>query len=211
MAGISKKVREKQKAGTCTIEDICNTPGRWIIWEHVKNSLSLKEAAKQAHLSHKYVKNWVAKNGLYALAIKEIKENTEDLRGKALQKLWKIASEPTSNAQTVIKALDLIGKMCGWHSTTTILETGARQAELDESRRDAARRLAMISYNYLPAPRIEDITGDKQAESVMPEYGSGGDRLPYAMPEGGPGPDSAGLTAIDAVIESEGGNVDGPG
>ncbi len=71
----------------------------------------------------------------------------------------------------------------------------------------------MISYNYLPAPRLEDIICDKQAESAMPEYGSGGDRLPCVMPEdknNEPEPNNTDLAAIDAIFESENSNNEMP-
>ena len=132
-----------------TKEQVLNTPQRKIVFECLKRGLSQKQAAKEANLSYGYVRYWITKDNIKDLVLQETAVETQDLRTEAIAALTKIMRDPDSTKQMIIKAIDTLGKMNGWHSNTLTLETPARQRELDEAQRIEAGRLADLRYGML--------------------------------------------------------------
>lgn len=94
----------------------------------------------------------------------EISAKTEDLRDKCVRKLVSIIDSPDARPAMVIKAIDIAGKMNGWHSQTTVLEAGQRQQQLTEAERDEARQLADLRFR--PEYALPILAQEAQFEPV---------------------------------------------
>lgn len=106
--------------------------------------------------------------GPLALRKSEIRAKTEDLREKCVLKLSNIIESPETKPATAIKAIDILGKMSGWHSNTTVLETNNRQKELTEAERQEAQRLAVLRFNpQYVLPAFEDIAPETMPAEIV--------------------------------------------
>ncbi len=69
---ISKKMSgKKQKTAELDKDAILTTEARRIVFDCMMRGFNMKLAAERANLSHKYVRNWVAKSGVHALVRQE--------------------------------------------------------------------------------------------------------------------------------------------
>lgn len=143
-----------------TKEQVLTTASRKILFECLVKGSSIKEAAKEANLSYRYARKWVAESNIQALVLRETAAKTENLREKRLRQLNTRLDNPDLTDATFAKLLDLQGKLCGWHTQTVTLETNNRQNRLDAIEREEVRRLCLLRHNMLPAPNPEDVYPD---------------------------------------------------
>jgi len=147
------KKTKSQKNKTLSKEDILTTPARKVLFDCLIKGLNLKQAAKQANITHQYARRLASgtENNIKALAMREIKAETVDLREKCTKVLVRIIDDEGAKHGERIKACDVLAKMSGWQSSTVNLETGTRQRELTGTEQAEARRLALLRFNALPA------------------------------------------------------------
>jgi hypothetical protein len=140
-------------------------------WNYKQTALAVGYSKSYAE---KRIKGIVRKNVELCRLIEdkrlEIEAETEDRREKRLRQLDEIIDDPKTTPSIKLKAIDLQGKMCAWHSNTVTLETKSRQRELDEAQRQEARRLALLRYNALPEVIWTDMVtsshGDTETNKV---------------------------------------------
>jgi transposase len=151
---------------TPTKEQVLTTPSRKILFECLVKDLNIKQAAKEANLSYRYARKWVAESNIQALVLRETTAKTEDLREKRLRQLNARLDNPDLSDAVFAKLLDLQVKLCGWHVQTVTLENTKRQHELDSAKLEELRRLTDLRYNVLPAQNVtwSDVHQDGEPE-----------------------------------------------
>jgi hypothetical protein len=150
MAGITKKELSARRQ---RLRDELPNHG----WDYVKAGVA---AGYSPSYTRARLKKYVTKDSTFCQQVeakrREIEAKTEDRREKRLRQLDDIIDNPNTTPSIKLKAIDLQGKMCGWHSETTVLETTSRQNELNEIERQEAQRLALLRFNALPQMDIKD-------------------------------------------------------
>jgi phage terminase small subunit len=162
-------------------------------WDFFKSALAAGYSKSYANARiHSIVKSNVGLCRLINEKRQEITAGSVDKRDKAERKLLEIAYNPSTRAQTAIKALDVVGKMNSWQSQTINLESKTRQAELDASHKQEIRELAMLRNRMsLPAGDVAVYDTIEQPDSL-----SGGDT------------DSIGDDIADVSLDSSEGQPD---
>jgi hypothetical protein len=164
MAGITKKELSARRQRL--LEELPNHG-----WDYVKAGIAAGYSPSYARARlKKYVTKDITFCQQFEAKRREIEAKTEDRREKRLRQLDEIIDDPKTTTSIKLKAIDLQGKMCAWHSNTVTLETKSRQRELDEAQRQEARRLALLRYNALPEVIQTDMVtsshGDTETNNV---------------------------------------------
>jgi len=81
----------------------------------------------------------------------EIDVKTSGRRDQALHRLESIASNEDARDADVIRAIEIMGKMCGWHSETRVFEVPGREKQLTGAELEEARWLAASRFQTAPA------------------------------------------------------------
>jgi len=81
---------------------------------------------------------------------------TDDKRRLCEQKLIDTINSGDLRPAELARVVEVLGKMSGWHSQTTVLETRDRQQQLTEAEADLARRAALATYERQALPPVVD-------------------------------------------------------
>lgn len=141
MAGITKEELSARRQRLC--EQLPNHN-----WDYVRAGIA-------AGYSRSYAQTWLKKNvtkdntfcQMVSAKRAEIDAQQVSKRERALRKLDDIINDENTTKRDAIRAIEVMGKICGWMSQTHVLETPERQRVLSEAQRETARRLALIMYD----------------------------------------------------------------
>lgn len=141
MAGITKKELSTRRQ---RLRDELPNHG----WDYAKAGVA---AGYSPSYAKSRLKKYAAKYDTFCQQVaakrREIEAKTQDRREKRLRQLDDIIDNPDTSVPNRLKAMDLQSKICGWQSTTTVLESGPRQRELNEMERKEAQRLAVLRFS----------------------------------------------------------------
>jgi len=95
-------------------------------------------------------------NSAIATHKQSISDQNDDLRQLCVNKLRMIIKSEDARPAELARVVEVLGKMSGWHSQTTVLETRDRQQQLTEAEADLARRAALATYERQALPPVVD-------------------------------------------------------